>query len=280
MRVKIVTDSPSDVPDSLVKQYDLRVIPCYINFGTQSYLDDGVSITRTQFYERLVTANPLPTTSANSSGDAEKVMREALQAADHVVAVHIAGKLSSIIESSRIAAQTIGTDKVTVIDTEAASMGSGWQVLAAAEKASQGADLAEILATIDSTRSRQKLWATVPGLDYLRRSGRVSWLRASVGALLNIKPIIYVDHGAPVQAARVRTFKNAVAELVKLARSQAPLERLALLHTHNLEGAQELQAALADIAPPHQTVIVNVSSAIGTHLGPGGLGIATIRKQN
>lgn len=278
MVVRIVTDSPSDVPVEFLQRYHIRSIPAYINFGAESYLDDGVSMPRETFYNRLKTTPVLPTTAASSPGDAEKILRAALAEADHVVAVHMSGALSSMVASTRLAAKAIGEDKFTIVETGTMSMGSGWQVIAAAEKAAQGADVPEILATLQSTRQRTKLWAAMDTLEFLRRSGRVSWARAGAAALLNIKPIIMVENDVASSATRVRTFKNAMAELIKYARSQAPLERLAVLHTNNLEGAATLYNGVKDIAPP-EVVTVNVASTIGVHLGPGALGFATVRKK-
>lgn len=278
MRVRIVTDSPSDVPPHLLEKYQIEVIPVYINFGAESYLDNESSLPRAEFYRRLKIGHPMPTTAASSEGDAERLMRDILKDADHVVAVHIAPSISSEFNSSRLAAEAIGNDKVFVFDSGSLSLGSGWLAIIAAEKAAEGADPQTILSTLKSAKERLRVWAFVDSLEYLRRSGRVNWLRASVGALLDIKPIILLSGGEVKQVGRVRTAKNAFNVLVDNCRQWSPLERLGVLHTAYPQGGEALRDALADIAPPDQTLLVDVSAAIGTHLGPRALGIAAIRK--
>jgi fatty acid-binding protein DegV len=114
-------------------------------------------------------------------------------------------------------------------------------------------------------------------MEYLRRSGRVNALVAGLGEMLQIKPIISVKNGEVSSAGRVRTTQKVIEKLIEMTREQAPLERLALLHLNNPEGAAFMRDALADIAPPDNTLMVMASSAIGANFGPGGLGIALVR---
>lgn len=280
MRIRILTDSPSDVPETFVRKYAIIVVPVLVNFATESIADTEALLPRREFYRRLPNADPHPTTSAYSVGDAEAAMRAALADADHVLAVHIAPSTSSCIASSRLAAQNIGGDRVTVWDTGSLSMGAGWQVIIAAEMAAAGAELPQILAALHSTKERLHLWAAVYSLENLRRSGRVNWLQAGMGRLLDIKPMILLSGGDVKAIGRVRSFKKASATLIDYARSQAPLERIAFLHADNPQGAEEMRAACADILPEgeNSVLIVEASAATGTHLGNGSLGIATVRK--
>lgn len=276
--IRILTDTPGDVPQELVQKYNMGVLHAYINFGpTESLPDDGIAITPQQFYERLPNAKPLPTTAAYSPGEAEAKLREMLETADHIVAVHTGQNLSAMINSTRIAAKAVGEDKVTVIDSGSLSMGCGWVAIAAAEAAHAGGDVAEIVRVANSVKERLRLWAVPTGMDYLRRSGRVNTLVASVGEILQIKPVIAAHGGEIGSAGRVRTFKKVIPHLVELAQSQLPLERLAVLHLHNPEGVKELEAALKPLSPEN-TITVTVTSAIGANMGPGGLGICTVRK--
>ncbi len=279
-KVRIITDSPSDVPAEWVKQYGMTVLPAYINFSTnESVADDGVSITKSAFYERLIKAEILPTTSAYGPGEAEAAMRRLLEeeGAEHVVAIHATKGVSAMVESSRIAAQKIGEDKVTVFDSGSLSMGGGWCAVAAARAAAKGASPAEVLAAAESTRDRVDL-ITVPNtMTYLRRSGRVNNLAGSVGEVLQIKPFVRVLNGEVSAAGRVRTEKKIIPKLVEMAEQHGPLESLAILHTAYLEGAQALTEALGDLKPP-DTVTVIVTPSIGANFGSGGLGLAMVRK--
>jgi DegV family protein with EDD domain len=276
-RIRIVADSACDIPQDIVEKYGISVIPAYINFGLESIPDDGVSITREAFYERLKTADPLPTTSAPPPGVSEQIMRAALADADHVVAIHVASKLSGIFNTSRVAAEAIDTERISLFDTGQASMGAGWAAIAAAEAADRGADVDAVIAAAQSTNERTTLWAVPITMEYLRRSGRVNALVAGLGEMLQIKPIISVDDGEANSAGRVRTTKKVIEKLIEMTREQAPLERLAVLHLNNQDGAALMRAALSDVAPPDNTVILMASSAVGANFGPGGLGIALVR---
>lgn len=274
--VKIVTDSTADLDTKWVKEYDIRVIPAFVNFGEESFADDGIAITRQAFYVRLKEAPELPTTSAPPPGISESAFRELLEDADHVIALTVAASLSGIHGGMVLAANNVSPDKITVVDSGSLTMGLGWMVLAAAEAAKKGATAEEILAIIEDTRNRTQIYAALDTLENLRRSGRVSWASAAIGSLLRIKPIIGVKDSNVEPASRVRTFKKAVEEIVRLAESHAPLERLAVLHSNAPERAEELRQLLKQIAPADYTVTADITTAIGTHVGPGAVGIAIV----
>jgi DegV family protein with EDD domain len=204
-------------------------------------------------------------------------MRQQLDKAEHVVFFAVASAFSSLYNTVRLAAQQVDPERITVVDTGTTSMGLGWMVAAAAEAAQRGAGVEEVLAAARDTRQRLKLWAAIDTLEYLRRGGRVNALLASVGTLLQIKPIIDVKDGKVGIVQRVRTMNKAIQTLIDLAHEQAPLERLAVLHTNFSEGAANLLARLADIAPAN-SITVDVTTAIGTHVGPGCLGLSPVRK--
>jgi DegV family protein with EDD domain len=278
-KVRIVSDSACDIPPELVAKLDIRVISAYVNVTpTQSLRDDGQQLDRAQYYQQLRTAKPFPTTSAPPPGEAEAIIRQALDGAEHVVAVHLSGNLSSIINSTRIAAQNIGADKVSVYDGGSLSMGTGWLAVLAAERAQAGDSPAQILEMLAQTQGRAYIWAVPDTLEYLRRSGRVSSLLAGLGDILQLKPILRMEKGEVLTETRVRTSKKIIPKLAELCQSHAPLERLAVLDIDNPQGGQELMAALADLAPTGQTYHVKVSPAVGTNFGPGGLGVAFIKK--
>ncbi len=277
-RIRIVTDSVCDIPPDLITRWSITVIPCYVNFGGRSYADDGVELDREAFYRALPTARPYPTTAAPSPGLAEEKLREALQSADHVVAIHVPAKLSGTLNAVRLAAQAVDPDRITIVDSHTLTMGIGWQVLAAAEAAQASGDLDQVLSAIERTRQHQKLYAAIATMDNLKRSGRVNALVANVGTLLQIKPIVSVADSEVQSVARIRTFNKALETLYDLVQAEAPLDRLAILHISNLAGAQAFQAKLGELAPP-DTLIVEVGPTLGTHIGPGSVGVATVSKQ-
>jgi DegV family protein with EDD domain len=248
-----------------------------VNYDGKSFADDGVQLERDVYYKQLPTIRPVPKTAAPPPSIVEPIIETALSNADHVVAVCLSAKLSGVYNAFRLAVSKFDSSKITLIDSGQVAMGLGWQVLIAAELAESTGDVEAIKQALQRVSQNQRLYAALDTLEYLKHSGRVSWASAGIGALLQIKPILDVQEGEVKSHSRVRTFKRAFDELNTLAREQAPLDRLAIMHAANHSGAEELHNALKDIAPP-DTLIVNIAPAIGTHIGPGGLGIATVSK--
>lgn len=277
-KIKFVTDSTCDLPGELVEKWGITVIPVYVHIGDESYADDGKQLDRVDYYNRLHNLNPLPTTSAPSPGLCEQMIERAFEGADHLVIVTLPPKLSATYESMRLGASRLPADRVTLIDSGTTSMAMGFQVLVGAETAAASGDVDQVVAAIQRVKQHTRLAALINTLENLRRSGRVNFAQAGIGALLQIKPIITVNDGVVTTLARVRTMSRAREELVEMARQQAPLERIALLHTNNLEGIEWVRDQLHDILP-QEVYIINVTTAIGTHIGAHCLGFVTVNSQ-
>lgn len=280
MPVKIVVDSATDLPPEWVKQFDIGIIPAYVNFGEESFPDDGVALTRAEFYRRLARAVQLPGTSAPPPAIAEQVIAGQLAKAERVIVFTLAAPFSSMNNAVRVAAQRVDPARVTVVDTGTVSMAEGWTALAAAESAARGENYDSVMAVAQSTQTRTRLVAVIDTLEYLRRGGRVNWATAGIGALLQIKPIFEVHDGGKVEIiGRARTMHKGMQTLAELIRSQAPFERVALLHSDYPAGAEALRQHLADVLPSgdHQFAIADVATAIGTHVGPGCVGAAVVK---
>jgi DegV family protein with EDD domain len=246
-------------------------VPSVLNIEGKSY-QDGVDISRTEFYQRLPSLNPLPTTAAPATAAFEAAYRSC--GAAEVVAIHLSSTLSAIYNAARLGAEPLG-DQVTLVDSEQASMGVGWQVLAAAEAAEAGGTREEVLRVVRSVQARVRVYATLDTIDYLRRGGRASLLSARLGDLLQIKPLIEVRAGVVSVPARVRTRQKARDELAARVEALGPLERLAILHTNCADDAAAMAQRLAPRAqqPP---VVVEATAVIGTHVGPGAIGVAAV----
>jgi DegV family protein with EDD domain len=274
MRIGLVTDSNADLPPEVVARYAIEVVPSLINIDGRSY-EDGIEITREEFYNRLPRMKPPPTTSAPSVGAFqvryEKLLR---QGAQSVLSIHAANTLSGIYNGARLAAQEFG-ERVKIIDSGQLSLGIGFQVLAAAEAIARSAVLEEILALVESVRQRVRVMALLESLEYVRRSGRVSWARAMLGSLLHIQPLIELRYGVVLRLGQARTRLQGVARLLESLNSFGRLEKLAILHTNAEPAARQLLEQV-DGRVPVKPFIVNVTTAIGTHVGPNGLGIAAL----
>lgn len=270
--VKIVTDSTADIPPELAG--DILVVPCFIQFGTNSYLD-GVDITREQFYERLQHTDVLPKTAAPSAGMFEEAYRRAADNGDQVLSLHVAGTLSAMVNSAQVGTQAFPPGQVTVYDSESVTMGLGWMCLAAARAAAEGKTVEQIIGILDGMKDRTHIFAALDTLEYLHRSGRVSWTNSAIGQLLRIKPIVHVYRGAVPLVDRVRTRARSIKRLVELTYELGRIESLAVLHTTAPAAAQELAADLNGVAAP-PVPIVEVTPIIGTHVGPNALGVAVV----
>jgi DegV family protein with EDD domain len=278
-RILVMTDSTCDLPPEAVRKHDIRIVPTYVQFDQESLADDGVQLTREDFYRRLATESTLPTTAAPSLGKTLEVLSGALRDADHVIAVCAPAKLSGIFNTFRLAAEQTDPSRVTLIDGNMVTMALGWQAVEAATMAQNGATPDEIKQRIIEMQPRTDVYAALDTFEYLRRSGRVGWATAAIGSFLQVKPLIRLHMSDVTPEARVRTSQRAFDKLVELARQAAPLSRLAILHTRNEEKAEELRDALSDIHPPDTDIpIVEVTPVIGVHVGPKGLGLSLIRE--
>jgi DegV family protein with EDD domain len=277
-RIKFVTDSTCDIPADLVEKWGITVVPVFVNIGDESYADDGIQLNREDYYDRLPALNPLPTTSAPPPGLAGQQIEKAFEDADHLVIVTLPPKLSATYDAMRLGASSLPPERVTLIDSGTTTIAMGYQVLLGAAVAAETGDVDKVVAAIARVRAHHKLAALINSLENLRRSGRVNFAQAGLGALLQIKPIITVNDGVVETIARVRTMSRAKEELVRLVREQAPLDRMAFLHTNYLEGVEWLRGQLADILP-EETLTINVTTAIGTHVGPKCLAFVSVNKK-
>jgi DegV family protein with EDD domain len=276
MEIAIVTDSTCDIPTDLVKKFNIHVIPNIIVMQGKS-IEDGKGISRREFYERLPEMDPLPTTSTASSGAYQKLYDTLFkQDIDQIISIHASSKLSGIYNAASAAANDFGA-RVHVVDSEYVSVGLGFQVLAAAEAAQEGNSTEAILAIITDVRQRVRLVALFDTLEYVRRSGRISWARARVGSLLRIKPFVEVVNGDVRRLGDTRTRRKGIDRLRDILLDLGPLERLAIMHSNAKADAEEFLASL-DISLSYEPFIVNATTVIGTHVGPNGLAFAAVIK--
>ena len=277
MKLGLVTDSTSDLPQYLVEEHGIEVVPCILVIAGKAYLD-GQGISRSEFYRQLPGLRPPPTTAAPSIGElAGRYSRLLDRGCDHVLSIHATGSLTSIVESARQAGHEFG-GRVTVVDSRSLSLGLGFQVLAAAEAAQDGLEAA--LAAVESTRRRLHLFAVLDALEYARRSGRLPAPLSILGGLLHIKPLIELTDGEIKTIAAVRTATQAAQRMADFLHSGRPFERLAILHADAEPRAREfLQRIMQESsqALPRGILLVNVTTVIGTHVGPNALGFAAVR---
>lgn len=275
MTISVVTDSTSDIPLEMVNRYGITVIPATVNLGDQSYLD-GVELSRAELYERLPELDGQITTAAPGPGSFTEVYeRLADEGATQILSIHVAASLSGMLNAARAGAVATERVKVTLFDSEQLTMGLGLMAIAAAKAASLGQSMPEIVDMLEQIAGRTYVIGLLDTLEYLRRSGRVNWAVFGIGTLLRIKPLVKVHRGEVSMLDKVRTSQRALDRFIALVSEMAPFEEMAILHTHAIDKLETFRQRLQFLIPPDREVpAVELTPALGVHLGPGGLGIA------
>jgi DegV family protein with EDD domain len=270
--VRVVTDSACDLPEDLVQEFGIEIVPLTIRFGSEE-LVDRKELTPDDFWRRLRQSAVLPETSAPSAGAFEEAFRKvAGEGASGIVCINLSSRLSATMQAAQMAAQTVaGECPIEVVDSLHVSMGLGNLCLTAARSARAGDSLESIVANVIDRRNRTKLYGTLDTLEFLKKGGRVGNARALLGSMLAIKPVVEVRDGIVEEAGKVRTRSKALRLLVDRVRAQ-PVENLAVLHG-SAPDLGELLSLLDPIVPKEQIVVGHIGPVIGTHAGPRVIGV-------
>lgn len=274
MKIALVTDSACDIPYEMARNHKINIVPNILVIEGKSVEDDE-KFSRQKFYEELPNMVTFPTTSTASAGRYQALYQNLLDSGfEQIVSIHVSHHLSGIFNAASTAAQLFA-GQVHVVDSLQVTLGLGFQVLEAAQAIADGASLDSVLALLNQIQGRVRLIAMLDTLEYIRRSGRVSWARASLGTLLNLKPFIEVKDGLAISLGEVRTRRKGIARLEKLMQTARPLKRFALLHTNAEDDARQILEAYAPQMAT-QPLLVNVTTVIGAHVGPNGLGFVAL----
>ncbi|MGI6605407.1 MAG: DegV family protein [bacterium] len=275
-KVKIVTDSTSDITPELAAAYGIEVLPLTVTVDGQDYRD-GVDIHPEQFYSLQKTARELPRTTQVTLAQLKECFARLVEDGSHVISIHLSGALSGTVGAAGLAAEQLDRSKVTVVDSRSISLGQGFMVLEAANLARAGHAAGEIVARVLELRAQMETIFTVSTLEYLCKGGRIGRVPAALGTLLNIKPLIRVEDGVYTSFGKVRTLSQAIEKFVAFARQKAgnsPL-RIAVGHGAAPEAALKLREAVQAALHAHEEIhFFQVGPAIGVHTGPGTLGMA------
>jgi DegV family protein with EDD domain len=270
----IVLDSTADYPDAQQHHPNWRVVPLYVNFGTESYRD-GVDLTAEQFYERLRTTQELPTTSQPTPGDFLAVYEE-LGAYERVLSIHLASNLSGTFQSAGTAAAQLGDGRVRTIDSESASVATSMLALAIQRRLDRGTTDEEIDELVARYLREHGLLFTVDTLEFLARGGRIGRAKAFAGQLMNVKPILTIREGEVLPVKRVRGNRKAFQEFVDALDSQTrddPGLRIGIAHADAPDRLRELEKMVRDRRPQASIEMeTTLGAVIGAHAGPGTVG--------
>lgn len=274
MVAAIVTDSTADVPPEFCRRYPIHVIRNLLYIEGRS-LEDGTELSREDLYARLPTMKTTPQTGTASPGAYTRMYTTLFrQGVDYIFSIHPPARLSGVFNAAHVAAQAF-KGRVEVFDSGQVSLALGFQAILAAQAAAEGTSIEKIRALIHALHERTGLVAMLDTLEYVRRSGRVSWAKARLGDILDIKPLIEIRDDVVQNIGQVRTRKKGIQRLRELLERKGPLVRLAVLHTNALEEAREFAGSL-QIDLPEPPLVVNVTPAIGVHAGPNALGFAVV----
>lgn len=282
--VRIVVDSTSDLPKDVRDRLAISMVPLKVHFGNETYLD-SVTLSPEQFFDKLTAAKEMPTTSQPSPADFLEVYKELLKEPDTVIiSFHLSSAFSGTYQSAMVARSMLGDEseqeRVTIVDSKSASLGFGMLAVAAAEAAANGAGQADILAMCDDLKQRTQLYFLVDTLEYLHRNGRIGKASAIFGSLLNIKPILSIDEeGVIYPVDKIRGSRKAMARIMELLKEKFADSEvdITFIHAQALESAQQFAALVQQEFPVRNTSFYELGPVIGTHVGPGTLGLFVTR---
>jgi DegV family protein with EDD domain len=277
-KISLVTDSTAYIPSELCQKYGISVAPQILIWGEETFRD-GVDIQPDEFYTRLKTAKVMPTTSQVSPATMQEIFSKLVEEGAEVIGIFISSKLSGTIQSALQAKEAMGNagEKVTIFDSYTTAMAMGFQVLAAARAIESGASLSETLAVLEKARQNSGVYFAVDTLEFLHRGGRIGGAQRFIGTALNMKPVLAIQDGRVEAVERIRTKSKAIDRVVELVveqvKGKSPV-RLATLHANAADEARLLLEKASQQLEVSESLLTEVSPVIGTHAGPGTVGLA------
>jgi DegV family protein with EDD domain len=279
-KIAIVCDSSASIPEKIRAGLGIRVVPIYIHHENNVWRD-LVDIHQDHFYSWLPTVDVLPTTAYPGPGDFLQLYEElAAEGFAEIISIHITSKSSGTVEGAQIAAGMIAEKskqvKVTVVDTLNVAMAHGWMVIEAARAAQAGAGTDEIVALVEKMIPVTEMIQTADTLKYLQMGGRIGQAQYLVGNLLNIKPLIGMREGVIVPLGRERSRAKAYKQMVNMVEEKVGAGsriKVAYVHTAAAGEVEKIRALLEERVECVETIVAELSPALGVHSGPGTTGI-------
>ena len=279
-KVMIVTDSTSNLTPTLLDGNPIRVLPLQLIWGHRIYRD-GIDISPKDFYVDLEKATIMPTTSQTTPEEFKQAYAELIEKGYDILSIHISSKLSGTLDSAIQAKRAFPGARIELVDSLSTSMSMGFQVMAAARLAANGGSLQECMAVAEKAKAQTGIYFAVNTLEYLKRGGRIGGAAAFLGTALKLKPLLELRDGQIEAVERVRTLSKTLDRLldlvaIKLDNTEGPI-RLCAVHANSFDEANQLlDKAVARFGSNlvAESLIADISPVIGTHAGPGALGLA------
>ena len=275
--VAVVADSASDLSPEQARQHQITVVPLLVSFGDREYRA-GVDLSNDDFWRELtVPGAPFPKTAAAAPGTFKETFERLFaEGAQEIVYVGVGSKLSATLASANVARDMLADRSIQVVDSNSATMGTGFLAIHAAEKASAGLSAEQVASEVRTKIDDVKCYVALETLEYLKRGGRISAARAAIGGLLSIKPIITLEDGAVETADRPRTRGRARERLLELIAATKP-HRVAVLHGQAPDIEEFARELARRTRVPRERMTINLlGPSVGPHLGPGAYGAVTM----
>ena len=265
--IGVVTDSTADFPGDAQERLGIAMVPLSVTWDRDSYRDK-LDLPTAEFYRQLQQRPTLPKTSAPPAGVFEQTYEELLGRVDHVVSVHLAGKLSATLDVARGAAERVGKGRVSVVDSGTTTMCLGWLAMRAAERGREGAAPEAIVAELEAMKPRLRLYAVLDTLEYVQKGGRIGRAQALLGSLLNFKPLITIRDGEVHPVERPRSRQAAMRRIADVVAGQGRVERVAVLQGGMPEVLGDLDRVVSERLPDAARDRGEIGIVLGTHAGP------------
>ena len=276
-KIALVTDSTCDLPESVVKDKNITVIPLNVHFGEETFLD-GIDLQSNEFFEKLSTSEIHPQTSQPSVGRFVETYNDLLKKHDSILSLHISSKLSATYNSALQAQKEIGNEKIKVIDSMNGTLGLGAIVHHIADLNQKGESFENLVKEAEKIIPNAIFMGLVPTLEYLAKGGRIGKARAFMGSLLKIKPILSAVDGEIQSVGKARTLIKGMDFIVDEMKNRK-ISKLFIVHANHEERANLLKEKTKDLIDPKDVIIAEFGPVVGTHLGPGSFGVGFISSE-
>ncbi len=278
-KVAIVTDSTAYLPEDLLFSYNIKVVPLVVIWGEES-LRDNIDITPNQFYERLSKTKTMPSTSQATISDFTDIFEKLHKEGYEILTIVLSAALSGTMDSAIQAKEMVPDAKIEIIDSRFTSIPLAYMVLSAARAAKKGASIEKCKEIAEAIRENTQVYFAVDTLEFLHRGGRIGGASRFLGTALNLKPILYLNEGKVEALERVRTSKRAHNRLIELLETSVNgrkhINMMGVVTAGNQDDASHLLMKIQKTFNPKEILLANLSPVLGTHTGPGTVGVAYV----
>jgi DegV family protein with EDD domain len=280
MGIRIVIDSTSDVTDEIIGKYNLKMVPLTVNFENESFLDK-VELSSSEFFEKLEKSEKLPTTSQVSPGSFVEAFSEILLEGDQILGIFLASEFSGTYDSARIAKDMIGSENIRIIDSRSVCLGTFSLILEAIRLVNEKKTIDQVVAELEETKEKVVAIAGLDTLKYLEKGGRLSKGQAVVGSILNIKPVIEIKDGKLAVIEKIRGKNKTIKwidEWIEKNNYDLSDKTVLLFHARSYDQLKALRETIEQKYKIKEIIEQEIGPVIGTHAGPGVLGISFLNK--